>query len=264
MVEGDLVDLTLPTLLHALSIDRATAVLRIQHGADQGALYLSAGTLVHALAGRAVGDQAVRQILRWSDGRFRLVREDDAQPRTITHPLAHFLASPNREGDAAAAPQDADAALLKEVLALLARLEQDRARLAEHASPDGGVQGLVALTAMVNVLVAFVGARAGDPNLLPSRVLARLADAQPYTQLLGEDKERITVATAAAVLEHWSGEPDDRRRMLHDLSGALADVLAMYGNAITTLFRSSREREHWRAAFELFATELRAAVQRIV
>lgn len=48
MVEGDLVDLTLPSLLHALSAEGSTAVLRVQRGTEQGALYFSEGALVHA------------------------------------------------------------------------------------------------------------------------------------------------------------------------------------------------------------------------
>jgi hypothetical protein len=36
MVEGDLVDLTLPSLLHALARERSTAVLRRQRGTVHG------------------------------------------------------------------------------------------------------------------------------------------------------------------------------------------------------------------------------------
>ncbi len=266
MVEGDLVDLTLTSLLHALSHDRATAVLKVQRGNDQGSMYFADGALVHALAGRTVGDQAVQQLLQWPDGRFRLMRDADAQPRTITHPLADFLPGADRDRVTAEAgapePGDrvADAALLDELLGLITQLEQDRARLAEGRIDRSPEARLVVVTAMANSLIAVVTARCSDPNVLPSRVLARLAETQPYTQLLGEEQERITVGTAAAVLKNWKGDAADRQRMLQDLCGALVDVLAMYCRTAATLFHNGRQREQWRAMSEVFVEDLRSAV----
>jgi len=93
MVEGDLVDLTLPTLLQALTKEGSTAMLRLQHGTDQGALYFCEGALVHAAKGETVGDEAVLELLGWADGRFRIVRDADQQPRTITHRVSDLLAN---------------------------------------------------------------------------------------------------------------------------------------------------------------------------
>ena len=49
MVEGDLLDLTLPSLLQALTREKSTAVLRLQRGtddgADQGTVYFREGAL---------------------------------------------------------------------------------------------------------------------------------------------------------------------------------------------------------------------------
>ena len=84
MVEGDLVDLTLPSLLQAMGRECSTAVLRLQRGSDQGAMYFSEGVLVHALAGAMTGDEAAYELLGWPDGRFRLARDAAPQPRTVT------------------------------------------------------------------------------------------------------------------------------------------------------------------------------------
>lgn len=267
MVEGDLLDLTLPSLLSALGMEGSTAVLRMQRGTDQGALYFCEGTLVHAASGAAVGDQAVYDLLAWPDGRFRLVRDAERHPRTITHPLSDFLAAAHRprpagppDASAGAEPGE-DECLLDELLALVTRLEQDRARLAEGRIENGGVPALLLVTAVVNSLIAFVTARTADPSLLPSRVLARLAEADPYTQVLGEEQERMTVATAAALLKSWQGAPEDRRRMFQDVCRALLDVLAIYCNTITTFFHTPRAREEWRATFDVFVDGLRSAVQ---
>ena len=231
MVEGDLVDLTVPTLLHALSCEGSTAVLKVSRGDSQGELFFREGTLVHALSGGRAGDDAVRDLIHWHEGRFRLVRDADRQPHTVTQAVADFLRDRNktREGEAAdvAAGGDADTQLLEALMALLARLEPDRSRLTEGKLEPGGVPALLVLASLVNAVIRFVKARCGDPTVLPSRVLLRMADTQPYTQLLGEQDEEISISTAISVLDALDSVTGDRRRLFHDLAYALLDVLVL-------------------------------------
>ena len=263
--------MTLPSLLTALSHDGSTAVLRVQRGADQGALYFSEGALIHAQAGMTAGDEAVYRLLEWHDGRFRLVRDDNRQPHTITHPLTDFLerkTRPEAVRNLAAVPptpdQASDERLLQDLLGLLTRLEHDRARLVEARASDGGVSVLHVITTVINSVVAFALERSSDPHILPSHVLARLAETEPYTQLLGEEQERIDIATAAAVLRSLKGSTDERQRTFQDLCRVLCDVLALYGNTIVSrLFHHPRQREEWQATFDLFVEDLGAAVQQI-
>jgi hypothetical protein len=272
MVEGDLIDLTLPSLLQAMTREKASAVLRLQRGTDdgdQGSVYFCEGALVHALVGESVGDEAMYQLLGWSEGRFRLVRDADKQPRTITAGLANFItaAESNRPtGGLSAAPgteESGDEKLLHELLTGLSRLEQDKVRLEERQIEPGAVPALLLIATVVNSMVAVVTARCTDSDVLPSRVLPRLAEAQPYTQLLGEDQERISVATAVGVLKTWNSTKEDRLQLFKDLCRALLDVLAFYGNTAGTFFREPREREEWRATFGVFVEGLWTAVQQI-
>jgi hypothetical protein len=272
MVEGDLIDLTLPSLLQAMTREKASAVLRLQRGTDdgdQGSVYFCEGALVHALAGESVGDEAMYQLLGWSEGRFRLVRDADKQPRTITAGLANFItaAESNRPtGGLSAAPgtdESGDEKLLHELLTGLSRLEQDKVRLEERQIEPGAVPALLLIATVVNSMVAVVTARCTDSDVLPSRVLPRLAEAQPYTQLLGEDQERISVATAVGVLKTWNSTKEDRLQLFRDLCRALLDVLAFYGNTAGTFFHEPREREEWRATFGVFVEGLWTAVQQI-
>jgi uncharacterized protein DUF4388 len=273
MVEGDLIDLTLPSLLQAMTREKASAVLRLQRGtdagADQGSVYFCEGALVHALAGEAVGDEAMYQLLGWSEGRFRLVRDADKQPRTITAGLANFITAAestrSTSGLSAAAGREesSDEKLLHELLTGLSRLEQDKVRLEERQLDPGAVPALLLVATVVNSMVAVVTARCTDSDVLPSRVLPRLAEAQPYTQLLGEDQERISVATAVGVLKTWNSTKEDRLQLFKDLCRALLDVLAFYGNTAGTFFREPREREEWRATFGVFVDGLWTAVQQI-
>jgi Domain of unknown function (DUF4388) len=267
MVEGDLVDLTVPTLLQALASEGSTAVLKMQRGGSQGVLYFSEGTLVHAYTGEHAGDDAVRDLLRWHDGRFRLQRDSERQPRTVTQAVADFLSDAQTQPRGPAAkPQtdgDPDRHLLDDLLALLARLDQDRVQLAEGRLEQGGVPALLLLAAIVNSLIAFVTGRCADLTVLPSRVLLRMAETQPYTQLLGEHEERISISTAASVLNGLDDISGDRRRLFHDLGYALLDVLVVYGDTVSTLFHGSRSREEWRANFDVFVERLWTAVQHV-
>jgi Domain of unknown function (DUF4388) len=274
MVEGDLIDLTLPSLLQAMTREKASAVLRLQRGtdqgADQGSVYFCEGALVHALAGDAVGDEAMYQLLGWTDGRFRLVRDADKQPRTVTAKLANFISqsdsNPSSSSSLSAAPgrdESHDEKLLHELLTGLSRLEQDKVRLEEKQLEPGAVPALLLIATIVNSMVAVVTARCTDSDVLPSRVLPRLAEAQPYTQLLGEDQERISVATAVGVMKTWTSSKADRLQLFKDLCRALLDVLTFYGNTAGTFFREPREREEWRATFGVFVEGLWAAVQQI-
>jgi hypothetical protein len=276
MVEGDLVDLTLPSLMQALTREGLTAVLRLQRGTeeggtDQGAVYFCEGALIHALTGETVGDEAMYELLGWSEGRFRLCRDGDQQPRTVTQRLASFVTSadsgrPNGVSPATGGAEtegSVDEKLLHDLLTRLTRLEQDKVRLEERQVEGGAVPALLLVATVVNSMIALVTGRCTDQEVLPSRVLPRLAETQPYTQLLGEDRERISVATAAGVLKTWNSGNEDRRQLFLDLSRALLDVLAFYGNTAGTFFHASREREEWRATFGLFVDGLWLAVHEV-
>lgn len=269
MVEGDLVDLTLPSLLQVMSRECSTAILRLQRGTDSGAMYFSEGVLVHAVAGPVMGDEAACELLGWPDGRFRLARDGDAQPRTVTDRLARLVVETESSRSSSPAARGAQAGdddrtldelLLHELLTQLTRLEQDKVLLEEGRVEGGVVPVLLLVTAVVNSMVAVVTARCSDPGVKPSHVLPRLADDHPYTQLLGEDRDRISITTAAGVLKTWTSTSESREQLYLDLCRALVDVLIFYGNTASTFFHSNREREEWRATFGLFVDGLWTAV----
>ena len=267
MVEGDLIDLTLPSLLQVMSRECSTAILQVQRGGDHGALYVAEGVLVHAVAGPVTGDEAACELLGWPDGRFRLARDAEPQPRTITDRLARLVIdADSRPGagasHAAAGERTGDEQLLHDLLTQLTRLEQDTTRLQDGQVQGGTVAALLLVTAVVNSMVALVTARCSDPGVLPSHVLPRLAEDHPYTQLLGEDRDRISVATAAGVLKSWKNNNESRGQLFLELCRALLDVLTFYGNTASTFFKSNREREEWRATFALFVDGLTEAINK--
>jgi hypothetical protein len=267
MVEGDLVDLTLPSLLQVMSRECSTAILRLQRGTDQGAMYFAEGVLVHAVSGPVTGDEAACELLGWPDGRFRLARDPEPQPRTITDRLARLVVDTDSHSSSRSASHSdsgdgrtVDEQLLHDLLTQLTRLEQDTTRLQEGRVEGGAVAALLLVTAVVNSMVALVTARCSDPGVRPSHVLPRLAEDHPYTQLLGEERDRISIATAAGVLKGWKSTTESREELYLELCKALLDVLVFYGNTASTFFHSNREREEWRATFTLFVEGLTNAI----
>jgi hypothetical protein len=262
MVEGDLMDLTLPTLLQALSQEQSTTELRVQQGSVQGALYLCDGALVHATGTRAEGDEALLELLGWTAGRFRIVRDTESRPRTVSPRLTELITG---HGQAArsAAPSLAgsgglttDEQLLQDALALLTRLDLDSTKVSETLQDTTGVSTVSVLATTINSLVGFVVARTSDLNVLPSRVLSRLGDSNPHSQVITEVDERVSLDMVAEILRTWEGDPASRQQFFVGMCDALIEVMGIYGRTLGTFFRSERERQEWRSTFDLYVQGL--------
>jgi uncharacterized protein DUF4388 len=259
MVEGDLMDLTLPTLLQALSQESSTAQLRLQNGAVQGALYLREGALIHATGSESVGDDALLELLGWTAGRFRILRDVEDRPRTITPRLTELVTSETK----AARPSGSslsqstpgispDQRLLQDALALLTQLDLDSVKVSATLEDASGIATLLVLERIINSLVGFVVARTSDLNALPSRVLHRLGSSHPHAEVITEIDERLSIETVSDVLRTWQGDPERQRQFFAGVCEALFDLLAIYGRTVGTFFRSTHERQEWRATFDVF------------
>jgi hypothetical protein len=267
MIEGDLIDLTLATLLHALSQERSTAQLRLQQGTVQGALYLHEGALIHATGADSVGDEALLELLAWTEGRFRIVRDIEDRPRTITPRLtalvtgaAKAAAPPVGSGPQINAGVSTDQRVLQDALALLTQLDLDSAKLKATLDDTSGIPTLWLLANIVNSLVAFVGARTSDLDARPSRVLHRLGASSPHAEVLTEIDERLSIETVSDVLREWKGDPAHQRQFFAGVCDTLLELLAVYGRTVGTFFRSAHHRQEWRVTFGVFVEGLTTAL----
>jgi len=267
MIEGDLMDLTLATLLHALSQESSTAQLRLQQGTVQGTLYLREGALIHATGTDSVGDAALLELLGWTEGRFRIVRDVEDRPRTITPRLTALVTGAAKGARASATPVpqanagvSTDQRLLQDALALLTQLDVDSTKLKATLDDTSGISTLLLLANIINSLVAFVVARTSDLDALPSRVLHRLGSSSPHAEVITEINERLSIETVADVLRGWDGDPIRQRQFFAGVCDTLLDLLAVYGRTVGTFFRSAHERQEWRTTFDLFVDGLTTAL----
>jgi hypothetical protein len=264
MVEGDLMDMTLPTLLQALSRENATAQLRVQNGTVHGALHLREGALIHATGVATTGDAALLELLGWTAGRFRIVRDTEDRPCTITPRLTALVTGGAKPARALPGTNDGgpttDARLLHDALALLTQLDLDSIKVKETLSDASGISALMILTGIINSLVGYVMAQTSEPDVFPSRVLHRLGSTNPHVEVITEVDERVSIDTVVEVLRTWDGAPARQRQFFSGTCEALMVVLDVYGRTVGTFFRGARERQEWRATFDVFVDGLRRAL----
>jgi HD-GYP domain-containing protein (c-di-GMP phosphodiesterase class II) len=103
-LQGDVQDFPLTWLLQVMKYDSRTAAIAIRTSESEGTIYLRQGDAVHVeVRGGAKGDQALRQMLHWRQGRFTV--QPDARPReeTIRSSIMHLLLTQAVDEDHAAA-----------------------------------------------------------------------------------------------------------------------------------------------------------------
>jgi len=91
-LEGELQDFPLAWLLQALQFDQRVGALHLRGVEGQeGVIQVSEGAPSHAEVGDLRGEVALREMLRWRSGRFRVNHEAQATEQTIRTPLMHIL-----------------------------------------------------------------------------------------------------------------------------------------------------------------------------
>ena len=89
---GDVNGVTLIEILQTIEADRQTAVLRLQHGALSGTLYLEQGELIDATGDRTQGLSVLRRMMTWESGTYRLrAAASTGRTRTINHTMDELL-----------------------------------------------------------------------------------------------------------------------------------------------------------------------------
>jgi DNA-binding response OmpR family regulator len=102
-LQGDVQDFPLSWLLQMLNYDGRTAALFIDsEDGDEGVIYLQGGQPRHAQTKTLVGDDALRVMLTWERGTFRIGPEVKTEKQTIELPLMKLLLDQATRDDHAA------------------------------------------------------------------------------------------------------------------------------------------------------------------
>ena len=98
-LEGNLKDFDLSDILQLVQLGKKTGALVVQAGTDEGTIYFSDGTAVHAKTGESTGDLAVNRILRWRQGTFAFRADETSTYHSIQTPLQHLVLDAARQID---------------------------------------------------------------------------------------------------------------------------------------------------------------------
>src|SRR3982751_6531934 len=90
-VEGQLKDISLPSVVQMVCLERRTAELAVSRWGEKGVIYVDKGDIVHARLGSLVGEKALYHLLTWADGEFRISDHVTVLARTIAVSWDHLL-----------------------------------------------------------------------------------------------------------------------------------------------------------------------------
>src|SRR5262245_16435292 len=82
-MEGDIKYWGLPNIVQFICLGRHKAGLQIRRQQEEGTIYFANGEVVHATVGPLQGEEAVIQMLGWTDGTFRISNELTAPDHTV-------------------------------------------------------------------------------------------------------------------------------------------------------------------------------------
>jgi HD-GYP domain-containing protein (c-di-GMP phosphodiesterase class II)/DNA-binding response OmpR family regulator len=90
-LQGDLQDFPLSWLLQVLNYDARTAAVFITAEFDEGVIFLDKGSARHARTRSLEGEAALRSLLKWRSGSFRVDPDERTDERTILTPLMNLI-----------------------------------------------------------------------------------------------------------------------------------------------------------------------------
>ncbi len=90
-LSGTLHNVSLPSFLQLIEIERKTCSLSIQAQGRSGEMYVNRGELFDACAGELRGEEAALRIIAWLSGRVTVEHGCPIVERTITRPVSYLL-----------------------------------------------------------------------------------------------------------------------------------------------------------------------------
>jgi hypothetical protein len=82
-IEGSLNTISLASLIQAICLEQRKVALFLRREANEGIIYFDGGEITHATSGSLLGEDAVYDLVTWTEGTFRLGEYDTLPRRTI-------------------------------------------------------------------------------------------------------------------------------------------------------------------------------------
>jgi hypothetical protein len=279
-IEGELKDMSLIGVMQIACLERKRAGLFISRRGEEGAVYFDTGEIVHASVGHLLGEEAIYQLLTWTDGKFRMSDQVVIPTRSIGKNWNYLLMEGMKRMDEQAreraltaesrkvvskADIQADQHLENDLILLLSNVEQLMARLIEKKSQKQSSITLQVLADMLNQTVVLSEGlqKANRSAVSLQKVLGEAADVYPMVRLLQIQDNRLSVEVILGFDNSAASLLGDRRPALRQICQGLILALELYFNLFESLFHTNDMRDQWNETYTVFIVDLKRTLSKI-
>lgn len=257
-IRGDLKDMSLMNLLQFVSQGRQNNAIYMVREGVEGVIYFQDGDPMHATVGSLVGNEAVYQLLNWTEGTFEVSEIETIPRQTINTTWNHLVleemrrsAERRRNGGEAEIkvisvnnlkPEeiDQDNNLENQVILLLSKLEHTYTNLCEAQKKDKPAAAIETLTEMVNLLADFALDQLYIDVL--SDIVSMVTGGHSATDILQVKDNRLL--NPKLVLSAQD-DPDKLAGMMFQVVESLMRIIEKFFILITNSFHSSSMGDKW-------------------
>lgn len=264
--------MSITSLVQVICLEGRRASVFLNRRGEKGVIFFDKGEIAHATVGSLVGEEAVYQLVNWTEGMFQVNDCETIPQRTVDSSWNRLLLEGMKRVDekssidavraqlrASLSPDEIeqDTRLENDLISLLSTLEHLRARLADKKSREQASLALQTMTEMVNHAVCFSEEHPNGELKSGSlkEALLEAADEFPSTQLLKVRQNRLT-DNSVMLHKTWTGDPVVRQQTFHQITESLLAILETYFVYFTTSFRSASVRDQWSETCIKFLADL--------
>jgi hypothetical protein len=256
-IRGDLNDMSLMNLLQYVGQGRHNHAVFLVNDGVEGVIYFQEGEPMHATVGSLVGNEAVYQLLGWTEGKFELTEIGTIPRQTINTSWNHLVlegmrrsAERRRNGGQIQIEQksltaeeiEQDNNLENQVIRLLSKLEHLSTKLSQSRPRELLATTVQTLVGMVNLLSEF----ALDTlyiDVLPD-IVAMVTGGNSATDILRVKDNRL-LDPRLILSESGKGDAEKVDDLTQQVLQALIKIIEKYFLLITNSFRSSSMGDKW-------------------
>ncbi len=278
-IEGNLTDMSLPSLLQMICLEERNATLILEHQGEEGAIYIDGGEITHATLGRIVGEEAVFKLLTWEDGAFNVRNFMSMQRRTIAVPRdqlvmegmrrideARVRAGSQRQVQDILSPKEieADRRLEMDLIGLVSKFEYMRAKLSTEGPSNRPLSALEILIDMVNHSQSFCreNTLAGGSDFL-TKAVTKLGNLSPATRLVRLNDSHQLSDNLIQRYRNWTGNPSSRQETFSQVAIILVSLLEAYFSFFIQKFQAASLVDQWTETSQVFIADLRHAIEEL-
>src|SRR5262245_26084761 len=211
-IAGEMKDISLPGIIQIVCLERREAQLVLSRRGEEGVIFFQGGDIVHAKVGSLTGEEALFQLLTWSEGSFRVTDRVKALSRTISVNWNHLLMEGMRRIDErrrtsdlrpgsdikpalSSADIERDSVVSNELYMLIAEFEQYIPKLEDKKIHKRPIVAFEMLCEMINRIIEFSEktGREEYERLSLKNVLIGLNDKYAPARILYLDKNRLSI-----------------------------------------------------------------------